>query len=66
MQSSSNMSGETYEITEITRDWVDNGNIMFGVRVTRLSDGTKWFMRHWARDELDAYTLAMRKLERAS
>ncbi len=66
MQSSSNTSGERFEITEITREWVDNGHIMFGVRYTRLDEGTKWYMRHWARDELDAYTIAMRKLERAS
>lgn len=65
MPSSSNTSGETYTITEVTHAWTDNGNKMWNVSLTR-GDGTRWTMRHWARDELDAYVIAMRKLEGAS
>lgn len=40
------------------------GNKMWNVRYVR-DDGTGWVMRLWARDELDAYAIAMRKLEGA-
>lgn len=66
MPSSKTTVGEKFQITEIELAWTDNGNKMFNVWYTRLDEGTKWFMRHWAEDELDAYILAMRKLEGAS
>lgn len=66
MQSSSNTSGELYHIDEVAPAWTDNGHRMWNVRWTRLDDGTQWVMRHWARDELDAYVIAMRKLNGAS
>lgn len=65
MPSSSNTSGETFTITEVVHAWTDNGNRMWNVYYTR-EDGTQWVLRDWARDELDAYTKAMRKLEGAS
>lgn len=46
--------------------WVDNGQKMWDIMWTRLDDGTQWTMRHWARDELDAYKIAIRKLKGAS
>lgn len=52
-------------ITKAVRMWTDNGNKMFYVYYTR-TDGSEWVMRHWARDELDAYMIAMKKLEGAS
>lgn len=65
MPSSSNTSGEGFTIDKVSHAWTDNGNKMWNVRFIR-EDGSKWTMRHWARDELDAYVIAMRKLEGAS
>jgi hypothetical protein len=65
MLSSSNTSGEKITITEVHHAWTDMGKKMFNVCYTR-EDGTKWVMRDWANDELDAYVKAMRKLEGAS
>lgn len=65
MPSSNNTNGEGITINDAKLAWTDMGNKMFNVTYTR-SDGTKWVMRHWAKDELDAYVIAMRKLEGAS
>lgn len=51
-------------IDEVKLAWTDNGNKMFNVRFTR-EDGTQWVMRHWAKDELDAYKIATEKLNGA-
>ena len=64
MPSSSNMSGKGYTITKVDHAWTDNGNKMWNVWFTR-EDGSGWTMRHWAKDELDAYVIAIRKLEGA-
>ena len=65
MPSSSNTSGEGITITKVEHAWTDNGKKMFNVWFTR-ADGTGWVMRDWAKDELDAYVIATRKLEGAS
>lgn len=54
-----------YTIDEVELAWTDMGKKMWNVRYVR-DDGTGWVMRHWARDELDAYTIAMKRLEGAS
>jgi len=54
-----------YRVDEVKLAWVDNGHKMWNVRVSRVSDDTKWALRTWARDELDAYNLALKKLEGA-
>jgi hypothetical protein len=51
-------------ITSVEYAWTDMGKKMFNVYFTR-ADGSKWTLRDWARDELDAYTKAMKKLEGA-
>ena len=65
MPSSSSTSGEGITIDEVKLAWTDIGHKMWNVYFTR-ADGTQWVMRHWARDELDAYVIAMKKLEGAS
>ena len=65
MPSSNNTSGDEFTIDEVIHAWTDNGNKMWDVVWTRLDDGTQWWMRHWADDELDAYVKAMRRLEGA-
>jgi hypothetical protein len=65
MPSSSNTNGEKFTVTEVQHLWTDNGNKMFNVWYVR-ENGSKWALRTWARDELDAYVAAMRKLEGAS
>jgi hypothetical protein len=65
MPSSKTMSGEGMTIDKVELRWTDRGNKMFYVYYTR-ADGSCWVMRHWARDELDAYTIAIRILEGAS
>lgn len=52
-------------IDKVELRWTDRGNKMFYVYYTR-ADGSCWVMRHWARDELDAYVIAIRILEGAS
>lgn len=59
------MRGEEIIITKAHHMWTDNGNKMFYVHYTR-PDGSEWVMRHWARDELDAYMIAKTKLEGAT
>ena len=54
-----------YTIDSVSLAWTDNGNKMWNVWLTK--DGqTKWTMRHWAKDELDAYKIAIEKLKGAS
>lgn len=48
-------------ITNVALAWKDNGNKMFSVYYTR--NGAMWVMRDWARDEMDAYVKAMKKLK---
>jgi hypothetical protein len=48
-----------YEIDEVKLAWVDMGNKMFNVHLTR-EDGTKWVQRIRAKDEIEAYTLVMK------
>lgn len=64
MPSSSNTSGDAYTIEEVSLAWTDMGNKMWNVRFVR-NDGTGWVMRHWAKDELDAYKIATEKLNGA-
>ena len=52
-------------IDEVVLAWTDNGHKMWNVHYTR-EDGTQWVLRDWARDELDAYTKAMTKLQGAN
>jgi hypothetical protein len=59
------MSGKGYVITAVELDWKDNGNSYWTVFFTK-ADGSQWCLRVQARDELDAYTLAMNELEGAS
>ena len=56
------MVNEHFTITGVKLAWKDNGHKMFRVSYTRNQDGSKWVMCHWARDELDAYTIAMKLL----
>jgi len=49
-----------YRVDEVKLAWVDNGHKMWNVRVSRVSDDTKWALRTWARDELDAYNLPLK------
>lgn len=62
------MSGKGYVITAVELDWKDNGNsywtVFFHVEDNNPKNG--WYIRVQARDELDAYTLAMNELEGAS
>lgn len=52
-----------YTIDSVSLAWTDNGNKMWNVWITK--DGqTKWTMRTWATDELDAYKQAKRILEK--
>lgn len=48
-------------IEEVKLAWKDNGNKMWNVHYTR-EDGTGWIMRHWAKDEIDAYNIATKYL----
>lgn len=52
-------------IDEVKLAWTDNGHKMWNITYTR-EDGTQWVMRYWAKDELDAYKIALEKLEGAS
>jgi hypothetical protein len=61
MTSSKPTSGK-YTVEGVELSWVDNGKKMFNIYLTR-DDGTKWTARRWARDELDAYAIAMREYE---
>ena len=58
------MIGNGITITEVAFAWKDNGKKMFNIYFTR-ADGSKWMLREWAKDELDAYMIAMHKLEGA-
>ena len=66
MPSSSNTSGDEITIDEVLYAWTDNGNKMWSVTYTHGPTQGRYVMRTWARDELDAYTIAMKKLEGAS
>lgn len=48
-------------IEEVKLAWKDNGNKMFNILFTR-ADGSKWMIRQFARDELDAFTIATKYL----
>lgn len=52
-------------IDEVKLAWTDNGNKMWNIHYTR-EDGSQWVMRYWAKDELDAYNIAMKTLTGAS
>ena len=52
-------------IDEVKLAWTDNGHKMWNVTFTR-EDGQQYVMRHWARDELDAYKIALKTIEGAS
>ena len=54
-----------YRVDEVKLAWVDNDEKMWNVSVTRVADDTKWTMRTWAIDELDAYKKALATLEGA-
>jgi hypothetical protein len=56
------MSGEKFTITEVHLAWTDNGKKMFNVWFTR-ANGSRWLLREWAKDELDAYMVAVKRLE---
>ena len=66
MPSSSNMSGDEITIDEVKHAWTDMGRKMWNVTYTHGPTQGRYVMRTWARDELDAYTIAMKKLEGAS
>jgi hypothetical protein len=57
------MSGK-YTVEGVELEWVDNGNKMFNIYLTR-DDGTKWTARRWAKDEMDAYLIATRQYQGA-
>ena len=50
-----------YTVDEVKLAWVDMGKKMFGVRLTR-EDGTKWYLRIRAKDEIEAYTLGLKQV----
>jgi hypothetical protein len=52
-----------YEITGVQQAWTDNGKKMWNVWLTRNNE-SKWTMRVWATDELDAYSQVKRILEK--
>ena len=54
-----------YRVDEVKLAWIDNDQKMWNVSVTRVADDTKWTMRTWAIDELDAYKKALATLEGA-
>lgn len=54
-----------YRVDEVKLAWIDNDEKMWNVSVTRVADDTKWTMRTWAIDELDAYKKALATLEGA-
>ena len=52
-----------YKVDGVKLGWVEeDGRKMFKVEYTRPY-GHKWFMHLHARDEIEAYTIAMKKLE---
>lgn len=53
-------------VDKIELAWVDMGNKMWNVTYTRTDNNTQWVMRHWAKDELDAYNIAVKKVAGAS
>ena len=55
------MSGEKIVIDEVAFAWKDNGKKMFNVWFTR-ANGSKWMIRQFARDELDAFNIATKYL----
>ena len=63
MLSSKPTSGK-YTVDEVKLEWTDMGNKMFGVQLTR-DDGTKWYLRIRAKDEMHAYLIATRQYEGA-
>ena len=65
MPSSSNTSGERYDITEVRFEWSDMGVSHWTVFFTK-ADGTQWCLRVQGNDELAAYAEAIRKLDGAS
>lgn len=52
-----------YTIDRVRLAWTDNGNKMWSIQCVRPDD-TRWVMQHWAKDEIDAYNIAMRLLEK--
>jgi hypothetical protein len=50
-----------YTVDEVKLAWTDMGNKMFGVHLTR-EDGTKWYLRIRAKDEIEAYTLGLKQV----
>lgn len=52
----------SYRVDEVKLAWTDNGNKMWHVTYSRVPDGPHWVMRHWAKDEIDAYNIAIKKL----
>lgn len=59
MTSSKPTSGK-YTVDGVELAWVDMGNKMFNVHLTR-EDGTKWVQRIRAKDEIEAYTLVKKE-----
>jgi hypothetical protein len=51
-----------YSVERVEHAWTDNGTKMWNVEYVRLSDGAGFWMRHWAKDEIDAYNIALNKL----
>ena len=49
-----------YTVDGVELAWVDMGNKMFNVYLIR-DDGTRWVQRLRAKDEIEAYTLAMKE-----
>lgn len=49
-------------IDQIEVAWRDNGHTMWNILYTRLDTGYQYYMRTWAKDELDAYKIATTKL----
>lgn len=45
--------------------WRDNGHKMWTVFYTRNDKEGRWACRTWARDEIDAYNIALKRLEGA-
>ena len=50
-----------YTVDGVELAWVDMGNKMFSVQLTR-DDGTKWYLRIRAKDEIEAYTLGLKQV----
>lgn len=54
-----------FRIDEVTLSWTDNGHKMWRVEVSDTDNDYQFHMLTWGIDEIDAYNIALKKLEGA-